>query len=223
MFLFVLYVGVPVRSNVASSNKVSGTRLTPAPTKWEHMGAAEVMVPRVDAVRPVFLTVWSAVALVSEKKKDEQSSSQCKTFFFTSCLWANAGQHRRCAAAQPLGRLRRDRCLFLQAVRASQSSDTCWRRLNHVHSFPSWAVDTVWSVILTVAIFLFLCAQGVRRFLLLPMPDSDLITNLNTHFNCCFAVFWLRQINTYLLTFFSFIPTFCFNSKVRSLKSSRCL
>lgn len=93
------------------------------------------------------------------KKKDEQSSSQCKTFFFTSCLWANAGQHRRCAAAQPLGRLRRDRHLFLQAVRASRSSDTCWRRLNHVHSFPSWAVDTVWSVILTVAIFLFLCAK----------------------------------------------------------------
>lgn len=75
----------------------------------------------------------------------------------------------------------------------------------------------------TVPIFLFLCAQGVRSFLLLPMPDSALITNLNTHFNYCFAVFWLRQINTYLLTFFSFIPTFCFNSKVWSLKSSRCL
>lgn len=44
------------------------------------MGAAEVMVPRVDAVRPLFLTVWSAVTLVS-KKKDEQSSSQCNPLF----------------------------------------------------------------------------------------------------------------------------------------------
>lgn len=107
------------------------------------MGAAEVMVPRVDAVRPIFLTVWSAVALVSEKKKMNKAAHSAKRSFLPQVC--EPTQVNTGAAQQPLGRLQRDRRLFLQVVRASRSLDTCWRRLNHVHSFPSLAVDTVWS------------------------------------------------------------------------------
>lgn len=71
------------------------------------MGAAEVMVPRVDAVRPVFLTVWSAVALVSEKKKMNKAAHSAKRSFLPHVceptqvntgtaqphnLWADSGE-----------------------------------------------------------------------------------------------------------------------------------
>lgn len=169
------------------------------------------MVPRVDAVRPVFLTVWWTKQLTVQNVLvyfmfvSQRRSTQALRSRTTSgpTPERQTSLPAGCPCLTELG-------YVLEEVEPCSQFSLMGSGHGLVCDFDSCNIS-------------FSVCQGVRRFLLLPMPDSHLITNLNTHFNCCFAVFWLRQINTYLLTFFSFIPTFCFNSKVQSLKSSRCL